>query len=109
MARPGQPNADHQVAHHTLFREVNERIHALLDEMDATFGDTTINGKRRFVCECDRSACEALVVMSRDDYGAIRARSDHFFVLAGHENPALTRVVESRADWRVVELVPTAA
>jgi hypothetical protein len=76
----------------SLFREVNERI----DELGASTMFTT------FVCECSNARCDDLVPLTREEYEAVRAGSNRFVVLPGHEIPAVDRVVESDARYLVV-------
>lgn len=65
------------------FREANERIEATADSMQ-------IGGPVPFVCECPVPRCTELVQMSLEDYEEIRRHDRRFFVVPGHEEPAVS-------------------
>ena len=72
------------VAHQLFFREVNDRIAEISDR----FG-----GNAEYVCECRDLACAEVVPFSIQEYAAIRANSNCFFVLSGHEVADVEEVV----------------
>jgi hypothetical protein len=81
----------------SLFREVNERVEAVLLKFPA---------ERRpvgFVCECALDDCSSYIELARDEYEAIRMDPTHFFVLPGHVFPEVERVVEDRGAYVIVE------
>src|SRR6185312_5371233 len=65
----------------SVFREVNEQIEELAEELDAR----TIE----FVCECCDPACSERVSASLDAYEAVRSHADRFLLLPGHQRPEL--------------------
>jgi hypothetical protein len=79
-----------------LFREVNERIDQLHDDLG---GGNTFE----IVCECGVAACTERFMITSDEYGALRRDVHHFAVVPGHEQPEVERIVEKRADYLVVE------
>jgi hypothetical protein len=79
-----------------LFREVNERIDQLQDDLG--------NGSTfEIVCECGDPACIERFSITSNDYGSLRMDVHRFAVVPGHERPELERTVEERAGYLVVE------
>ena len=76
----------------SLFREVNERIEGLAHS--ATFIE--------FVCECADRSCSESVSLTREEYEEIRAGSNTFFMLAGHDLPGVEEIVEATGRYIVV-------
>jgi hypothetical protein len=79
----------------SLFRIVNEGIEDLAE--DALF--TT------FICECLDDTCDEHVALALEEYEHIRSVPNRFFVLEGHEMPAVEDVVESTDRYLVVEKI----
>ncbi len=79
-----------------LFREVNERIDQLQDELGT--GSTF-----EIVCECGDAACVERLTITADEYEALREDVHHFAVMPGHERPDVERTIERRGDYLVVE------
>ena len=77
----------------SLFRRINERVEALSGDFDTL----------TLVCECADAACvERLPGVRRDEYEAVRAQPDRFFVARGHEESEFEAVVEQRRDYLIV-------
>ena|SRR5579862_3892252 len=96
-------DSESRVAHNeTLFRDVNERIEAGLWPTDR--GEPVA-----FRCECGSLRCNMLVELTVGEYERVRASATHFVLVAGHEIPAIERVVEREAAYVVVEKVGEAA
>ncbi len=76
-----------------LFREVNERIREI----------TTYDGDAEFLCECGDSACAQPILVSIDEYEAVRASATRFLVVPGHELRDVEDVVEENDRFTVVE------
>ena len=79
-----------------LFREVNERIDQLHDDLGGT-------KTFEIVCECGSAACTDRFPITNDDYDALRADVHRFAVVPGHERPDVERTVEQRDVYLVVE------
>ena len=79
-----------------LFREVNERIDQLHDDLGGT-------KTFEIVCECGSAACTDRFPITNDDYDALRADVHRFAVVPGHERPDVERTVEQRDGYLVVE------
>jgi hypothetical protein len=94
--------AERQGRNESLFREVNERI----AELNQTF---QIEGLSEFLCECSREECKEPVTISLDEYEAVRRESTRFFVIPGHEDEGVERVVERNDRYFVVEKIGDAA
>jgi hypothetical protein len=80
-----------------LFREVNENIARLEERYGATITEPV------FICECANEGCAEQVAVDLDTYQRVREHPRLFFVLPGHQAPQLERVVETHADYLVVE------
>jgi 5-bromo-4-chloroindolyl phosphate hydrolysis protein len=92
----GAARAARLTKNEALFREVNERIHALND-----FGAQA----ERFsvVCECGQETCADVIQVNRDFYETVRAQSDRFIVVNGHVLPEIETVVEQHEGFAVVD------
>jgi hypothetical protein len=79
-----------------VFREVNERIEDVADSvgLDSELLD--------LVCECGDGGCAERISMSRPEYELLRAVSNHFAVVPGHEYADVERIVERRKGYDVV-------
>ncbi len=75
----------------SAFRELNERTN--LDE----HGPFTV-----FVCECEDEACVEPVSLTTKEYEGIRANSNSFFVIPGHETAMVDQVIERAESYFVV-------
>jgi hypothetical protein len=88
--------AEREAQNQTLFRQVNERIHDVLE----TLGDD--GGPGEFVCECGRVDCATMVRLTQEEYEAARAEGQRFIVVPGHEQPGLDRVYARHEGFVVV-------
>jgi hypothetical protein len=82
-------------ANESLFREVNERI----EDLSANAAFT------QFVCECVDEACDRRVAMTIEEYEHVRAAPNRFFVLPGHDEADVDRVIEATDRYVVVEKI----
>lgn len=94
--------AERQGRNESLFREVNERI----AELNQTF---QIEGHSEFLCECSREECKEPVSISIDEYETVRRAPTRFFVIPGHEDESVERVIERSDRYVVVEKFGEAA
>lgn len=78
------------------FRKVNEAIGGRNDPGVAA-------GRGAYLCECGALGCNQLVELTREQYESVRAYSSRFFVLPGHEEPAVEDVVDRLDDYYVVQ------
>ena len=79
-----------------LFREVNENIARLEERYGSTITESV------FICECADEGCTDRLTVDLDTYQRVREQPRLFFVLPGHQDPELERVVETH-DYLVVE------
>jgi len=59
-----------------------------------------------YLCECADPDCLAKVPLTQRDYEKVRAASDHFVVVPGHEIPDVETVIEVHDDWVMIEKDP---
>ncbi len=77
-----------------FFRESNEQL-----EKEALDAGSTFD----CICECSRRGCVLRLKISKAEYERVRARSDHFVVVHGHEDRLIEVVVETLPNYLVVE------
>lgn len=87
-----------------LLREVNERIHEVGERLQVL----PDNGELDFLCECGGPTCGKVVQMQATDYQRVRADSDRFVIVPGHEDAEIERVVERHEAYLVVDKRPEA-
>ena len=80
-----------------LFREVNENI-ARLEELHGSTGGYPV-----FVCECANAECTDHFAVEREVYARVREQPRQFFVLPGHQDAELEKVVETHRNYLIVE------
>jgi hypothetical protein len=80
-----------------LFREVNENIARLEERHGMT---TTVPV---YICECARADCTAQLPIDPETYTRVRENPRWFFLLPGHDDPQLERIVETHRDYLIVE------
>ena len=79
----------------SLFREVNEHIEDLSENAAFT----------QFVCECLDQTCDQRVSMTIEEYEYIRAESNRFFVLPGHDASEIDEVLEATDRYLVIRKI----
>lgn len=89
------PRQERYVRNESLFREVNERI-ADVNE------DLAVEEQTEFLCECGREECLETVRLSRQEYERVRGEGDRFVVKPGHEVPAVEQVLERHPGFLLV-------
>ena len=77
----------------TFFREANEQAE---QELAAPWGE------KRFLCECSARGCVDRIPLTRSEYEHVRAESDQFVVVPGHENGEVEVVVERFPGYLIV-------
>jgi hypothetical protein len=76
----------------SLFREVNERIEHLSGSWSPI----------DFICECTDETCDQSISLTLAEYEGVRAESNSFFVVPGHELLDIEEVTESNDRYRAV-------
>ena len=95
-------SADRAAKNEELFREVNSNI----AQLEERFGsDRTIE----LICECERVLCHKGVEVELTAYSDARSSPLRFFVLPGHEDPEIEKVVLRTPGYLVVEKIGEAA
>jgi hypothetical protein len=85
-----------------VFREVNEQIAAV----DERLGRDQPDQPTEIVCECGRSDCMDRFVVTRAEYESVRADPTRFFVVPGHADASVERVIGSEGTYEIVEKLP---
>jgi hypothetical protein len=78
-----------------LFREVNERVEELHDELGS-------RGTADFVCECADATCAQQIAVPLDDYERVRNDPHLFLVAFGHVRPDIEHVTEEAGHFVIV-------
>src|SRR5215216_1384883 len=78
-----------------LFREVNERVEALAEQLRP---DTPYE----FLCECANADCTYRFTLSRSVYEAVRADPQQFIVLPLHYTPEIEELVRKEDGYWVI-------
>ncbi len=87
----------------TLFRNLNERLKELDDRLDTASVGAPAVDREEFFCECGQLDCMGRFEMNRAQYEAVRAYSERFVVLPGHEDEEIESVVDKQDRFFVVE------
>jgi hypothetical protein len=96
---------DRQVRNETLFRELNERIDAVAD--DLTFnGVIDDSDVASYMCECANDGCLVELRLSREEYEHVRERPIQFVVSPGHVVADIETVIEANERFVIVEKDP---
>ena len=94
--------AEREAQNQALFRQVNERIHEVLESL----GDDGRPGE--FVCECGRIDCATMMQLTQEEYEAARAGGERFIVVPGHEHSGIDQVYARHEGFVVVGTLPPA-
>lgn len=99
---PVEPSAERAARNEILFRDANEKI----DERRVDLG---VDADRTpFLCECEDEQCNAVLLLSKDEYADVRAGgSRRFLVLPDHVG-VHSRVVSDHGRYLLVEKVGAA-
>jgi hypothetical protein len=78
-----------------IFRQANERIRQAAEEQD-------LDMRVPFICECPNPGCSQVILISLDEYRAVRADPSYFINKTGHES---TGVLERHDGYVVVDVL----
>jgi CheY-like chemotaxis protein len=95
MKVPVRSPPDERSAYSAFFRAVNDDIIAL--------GEGGRLGDRQILCECSRRDCSSTLLLTADEYRAVRLHERRFAVTPGHELSGVQQVVARYAGVAVVE------
>jgi hypothetical protein len=85
-----------------LFREVNERIRQVNEELAELESD--------YLCECGDAECTQPISLTVVEYEEVRRDPTHFAIIPGHADATVEQVVAQNDRFEVVEKVqPEAA
>jgi hypothetical protein len=79
----------------TIFRDVNEALR------DGHWPGE--NAPIAFRCECGELGCTKLIELRAEEYERIRSHPRRFLVSPGHEAPVAESVIETHAEYLVVQ------
>ena len=91
-------SAERSAENESIFRDANEALRAKRDELEL------VDGATPFFCECENEACRDLVFLSLDEYERVRAKSNRFFIVPGHDVTHST-IAEEHERYVVTEKV----
>jgi hypothetical protein len=94
LARMGEIREVRLAKNEEFHRAANDAL-----ERESTWSDPDL------ICECSRRGCVERVVLTKAEYEHVRAKNRQFFVVPGHENPAVEVVVERHPTHLIVEKV----
>jgi hypothetical protein len=87
--------AERVARNESLFREVNERIKDVNEELDA-------RAEADFLCECGDAECTEPVSLTLVEYEEVRSDPTHFAILPGHVDPDVETVIARNDRFAVV-------
>jgi tyrosyl-tRNA synthetase len=95
----GNDSADAEKAEtESLFREVNERIHAVNAQR------VVLDLPAELICECAKADCTELVTLNAVEYRGLRTHSTWFVIAPADQHfPALERIVAKDGHYWIVE------
>ncbi|HEX8105291.1 MAG TPA: hypothetical protein VF533_21915 [Solirubrobacteraceae bacterium] len=84
------------------FRVANERMRGWEERHAA-------GGRERYYCECSDRRCRTPLLLTQEEYDAVRAHPERFVIVAGHATEEVERVLEVRGATAIVEKTADAA
>jgi hypothetical protein len=96
-----EPQEVQEVQERLAFNEVSYRV--LNEGIERGHAGDPPDRQVGFRCECARLGCNALVLLNKTEYEAVRSDGRRFFMVDGHEVPEIEDVVERHERYVVVE------
>jgi hypothetical protein len=90
-------SAKRRAENEATFREANEHLEEKAAELSFSQERTP------YLCECESERCNEVILLSRQEYEAVRANPKTFVVLAGHHQSPYNIVVREEAGFTVIE------
>ena len=88
-------------AHHQVeMRAANELASHLALGPDTPWAQTL-----RLVCECGDPHCQEKLVATRGEYEAVRDLGSQFLIVDTHENPEMSVIVSTTAQFSIVDTI----
>ena len=94
--RPVESRAERVARNEALFREVNERIKQVNENLGT-------QEEADFICECGNADCTEPVSLTLGEYEGVRRDGTHFAVIPDHVVRDIERVVARYDHFAVVE------
>jgi hypothetical protein len=79
-----------------IFRQVNEQIKNLGDELGVDDGKITV------ICECGDAGCTERIELPLAEYERVRGDSLLYVIAPGHDFPEIESVIETEDGYQVV-------
>lgn len=100
MADAAKATALKVAENESAFRDANERVRRAA----VSYGFEPDQGVP-FLCECSDPGCRAIVMLSLEEYEAVRTDSKWFLMLPGHEDSEATneRIVADEEGYCIIE------
>ena len=89
-----------EVENQVRFRDFNEWVLASNDRMGSH------RAMSEYICECSDSACQQVILLTRDEYELIRTQGAQFAIALNHENPELDHVLAQNDRFATSEKFP---
>jgi thermostable 8-oxoguanine DNA glycosylase len=86
-----------------LYRELNERVNALAEDLSARGVIEPEEEVGEYFCECGRDDCTEKIRMTRAEYEAVRASPLRFAIKPEHLIAEVERVVSQNERFAVIE------
>jgi hypothetical protein len=105
--RPGSVAGDETklARNEATFRAANEKLETFATENVADTEDRLLP----FLCECDRIDCTKVVLLSLPEYEEVRRDGTHSFMVNGHDNREIERVIDKNDRFIVTSKFGAAA
>jgi hypothetical protein len=100
MATPEEKKGHNEA----VFRDANETLEQRADQIVEGDQGTPVP----FLCECTRLDCTKVALLTLAEYEHVRAHGNRGFVIPGHEDTAVERIVEEHAGYLITEKFGTA-
>jgi hypothetical protein len=85
-----------------LYRELNERVNALAEDLNAR-GVVEAEEVGEYFCECGHDDCMEKIRMTRAEYEAVRASPTRFAIKPDHLIAGVERIVSQNERFAVIE------
>ena len=98
-------STERKALNEATFREANDRLEHGARELLPPEDESLVP----FLCECPRTNCTNVLLLTLVEYQDVRARSSLALAVPGHEDPEIERVVERNDRFVVTEKFGRAA
>jgi len=81
-------SAERAAANEARFRAANEQIHDKVVELELA------ERRNPYLCECEDERCTTILLLTSEEYAAVRSSPRRFFVAPDHQSPDEVVVAE---------------